>query len=139
LVESDLHDLTALDPADERSFHVAVAGPAALFVAKVHKIAERIDQPDRLVEKDALDVLRLLRAIPTNTMAVGLRRLAATETAGEVTGEAIELAGTLLANADAPGAQMAARAAGDLEDPLTVAMSLAALAGDLITDYHRLE
>jgi hypothetical protein len=108
-----------------------------LFVAKVHKIAERIDQPDRLVEKDALDVLRLLRAIPTDTLAGGLRRLADTEVAGTVTVEAIKHADTLLTDADAPGARMAARAVGDLEDPLTVALSLAALVGDLLADYRR--
>jgi hypothetical protein len=137
LVESELRDLTALDPTDTRSFRVAVAGPAALFIAKVHKIAERIDQPDRLVEKDALDLLRLLRAIPTNSLASGLRRLADTEIAAAVTVEAIDHADTLLTDAEGPGARMAARAVGDLEAPLTVAMSLVALVGDLLADYHQ--
>src|SRR5581483_10505451 len=46
----------ALDEADPRRMAVAVAGPAALLVAKLHKIAERQGRPDRLDDKDALDV-----------------------------------------------------------------------------------
>lgn len=49
LVDNDLRTITALDPGDTRSFEVKVAGPAALLVAKIHKIGERIDQSDRLV------------------------------------------------------------------------------------------
>lgn len=89
-----------------------MAGPAALFVAKVHKIAERVDEPDRLVEKDALDVLRLLRAVPTDDLVHGVRRLMASGTAGEVTNEALESALDLLGRPDAPSSIMAARAAG---------------------------
>jgi hypothetical protein len=46
--------------ADTRSIAVRVAGPAALLVAKVHKISERVGTA-RQKDKAALDVLRLLR------------------------------------------------------------------------------
>jgi hypothetical protein len=131
LVDSDLHDINALDPADDRSIRVAVAGPAALFVAKIHKIAERVGAPDRLVSKDALDVLRIMRAIPTAQLSGGLRGLLDSEIARGVTIEALTFADGLLDDADSPGPQMAARAAGGLEDPDVVAASLAALWSDL--------
>ena len=66
----------ALDPAaDPREFTLAVAGPAALLVAKLHKIHDRIDTPDRLNNKDAHDVYRLLRAIETEVLSDALSRL----------------------------------------------------------------
>jgi len=37
--------------------------PHVLLVSKLHKIGEREDQPERLADKDALDVFRLLRGI----------------------------------------------------------------------------
>lgn len=131
LVDSEIHSIGALDPADERSFQVAVAGPAALFVAKIHKIAERVNDPDRLVEKDALDVLRLLRTVPTEQLAERLRGLLNADVSRGVTAEALILAAELLARADSPGPQMSARAAGGLEDPDVVAGSLATLWSDL--------
>jgi hypothetical protein len=51
--------LQALDASDTRTIDVRVAGPAALLVAKVHKIDDRrLDR--RHSDKDALDVFRLL-------------------------------------------------------------------------------
>ena len=39
LVDRSRHTIAALDSADTRSHEIWVAGPAALLVAKVHKIA----------------------------------------------------------------------------------------------------
>lgn len=132
LVDFETREITALDPTDARSFRVAIAGPAALLVAKIHKIAERVDKPDRLVEKDALDVLRLFRVVPTLDLADGLQRLARDDVAATVTREAIILVRTLVVSPGAPAQRMAARAAGGSEDPTTVARSLQILASDLI-------
>lgn len=53
--------ITALNPTDHRSRAINVAGPAALLVAKLHKLGERNDRdPERLNDKDAHDVYRLL-------------------------------------------------------------------------------
>lgn len=133
LVDFEVREIGALDPADDRACRVAVASPAALFVAKIHKIAERVDEPDRLVEKDALDVLRLLRTIRTEDLVAGLERLLETDVARAATVEAIALAADLLGTLRAPGPQMAARAAGGLEDPTVVATSLSTLWSDLAT------
>lgn len=57
-VEGALVDRTplrvdALDPSDKRSVVVNVAGEAALLLAKLHKLGDRLDQPHRLQPKDA--------------------------------------------------------------------------------------
>jgi hypothetical protein len=131
LVDNEIHELGAFDPADPRTFRVAVAGPAALLVAKVHKIAERVEMPDRLVDKDALDILRLLRTVPTDGLAMGLARLRTAEVSQTVTIEAIELGRRLLADTNAAGVAMAVRAAGPAEDADAIAASVVALWGDL--------
>lgn len=55
-----------------------VAGPAALLVAKLHKIDERKGTA-RASDKDALDVFRLLRAVRTDDIADGMRVVLADE------------------------------------------------------------
>ena len=132
LVDNEVRELGALDPMDARTFRVAVAGPAALLVAKVHKIAERVEAPDRLVDKDALDILRLLRTVPTDGLAMGLARLRTTKVSQTVTTEAIELGSELLADTNAAGVAMAVRAAGPAEDAEAIAASVVALWGDLV-------
>jgi hypothetical protein len=67
--------ITALEPTDSRTFDIRVAGPAALLVAKLIKIGERLDQsekrPDRLKEKDALDAFRILQTVSTADLVAG--------------------------------------------------------------------
>ena len=64
LVDQQQRTIESLEDKDDRTFEVAVAGPAALLGAKLHKIAERVDTPGRREDKDALDILRLLQAVP---------------------------------------------------------------------------
>jgi hypothetical protein len=75
----DNHEMTigALAVDDGRVVEARVAGPAALLVAKLHKIGERQETPGRLVDKDAYDVYRLLVAVPTPDLATELARLLA--------------------------------------------------------------
>ena len=124
----------ALDPADDRVIEMWVAGPGALLVAKTHKIAERVGAMDRVRDKDALDVLRLLRAIETEDLARRLGTLRASDVAGAVTNEAIALIPILFGNTTAEGVLMATRAAGDQEDSDTIARSMVALTTDLVGD-----
>jgi hypothetical protein len=60
LVDRERRVIAALDPDDTRTAELRVAGPSALLVAKVHKIAGRAGNEDRARDKDAVDVLRLL-------------------------------------------------------------------------------
>jgi len=63
--------ISALEESDSRSVVGAVAGPAALLVAKLHKLHDRVDRgtQERLNDKDAADVIRLMQA--TSPVQVG--------------------------------------------------------------------
>ncbi len=133
----DNHSMTieALDPGDARTVELRVAGPAALLVAKLHKLGERDrgSDPDRLLDKDAHDLYRLLVAIETDRLARDLTRLLADDLAGDVTRTAIGYLEELFAaGPGAVGCQMADRAEGLAggDDGVTAAAA-AALAGDL--------
>ncbi len=132
LVDKDQHEISSLNQAGSRSFEIAVAGPAALLVTKLYKIAERADVATRLRDKDALDILRLLRAIPPETMAKRMNKLKDAATTSAITQDAIGHLRDLFGTATARGSQMAARAATPLEDPETISKSCEALAQELL-------
>ncbi len=132
LVDRTWQTIEALDDEDGRAFEVAVAGPAALLVAKLHKIAERVDRPGRSEDKDALDVLRLLRAVSAETLADGVDKLRSEEISADVTEEALTLFRDLFSEPSRPGSQMAARAAVPLESEDTIAASCAFLTQDIL-------
>lgn len=85
LVDNAVTAIGALDDDDDhdhRSFLIAVAGPAALVVAKTHKIAGRDEEAKgRLKDKDALDVYRLLRVVQPTVFEDGFGRLRESERA----------------------------------------------------------
>lgn len=123
----------AFEPHDDRAITVNVAGPAALIVAKLHKLGDRRSTPGRLLDKDAHDLYRLLVAVPTEELAAGLQRLRADELAGPVTTQALALLVELFRpGPDAPGAMMAGRAEEGIGNPQVAAASAAFLSGDLL-------
>ncbi len=134
LIDRDQMTISALDPADNRSVSILVAGPGALLVAKTHKIAERVQDSNRLRDKDALDVLRLLQATTTADMVGCLARLIDNEVSEQVTGEAISQLSPLFGDRSAPGVEMAVRAAGIGAGPETIAGSMTALVTDLLAE-----
>jgi hypothetical protein len=136
VVDRTTMPIGSLEEADPRRFEISVAGPAALLVAKLHKLADR-SGTERASDKDALDVLRLLRGISTEALAARLRALREDISAAGVTRQALEYLSDLFADRRRPGAQMAARATQPLEDPDTIASSCAVLAEDLLTAISR--
>jgi hypothetical protein len=71
-VDNSVIKIPSLEPAvDPRSADIKVAGVAALLTAKAYKIHDRSDDPNpqRLSNKDAGDVIRLMRT--SNPRAVG--------------------------------------------------------------------
>ena len=136
IVDRKLTTIPSLDPGTERSVTMLVAGPAALLVAKVHKIAERIGA-DRVSDKDALDVLRLLQATETATLVAGLARLADDELSKAVAAEAVSQLAPLFGNPQASGIGMAARAARPSADADVVGASFTALVADLLAAISR--
>jgi hypothetical protein len=132
VVDKNWVTIPALDPGDDRRIDAWVAGPAALLVAKLHKLAERVHTPSRLDDKDALDVYRILQSLPTETLTMGLGRLESSALSRTVTAEAVGYLRDLFAGAQKTGSQLAARALTPLEDPIIVAASCAALVDDLL-------
>ncbi|MGH3544737.1 MAG: hypothetical protein ACRDPW_02215, partial [Mycobacteriales bacterium] len=118
---------------DGRSAVINVAGPAALLVAKLHKLGERADAPDRLNDKDAHDVYRLLVVTETRDLAETVRLLLADELSQAATTQALTYLGRLFASPEALGSTMAGRAEEGVGQPETVSASVSVLAQDLLS------
>jgi Nucleotidyltransferase len=133
VVDNEVKPIAGLEPSDERRFELRVAGPSALLIAKLHKLSDRRDEGrNRLLDKDAHDVYRLLRAVPTATFAERMSELRAHELAGDVTNSAVTMLSMLFGTPESLGAQMAGRAEVLVGDPDVTAASAAALALDLL-------
>jgi hypothetical protein len=133
LVDNSFLRVDALGDDDPRSFEIRVAGGAALLVAKLHKIGERRDEPQRLQNKDAHDIYRLLVAMPTEALAGDLRRLLSDEVSNATTTVAVGLLEELFAaGREALGADMAGRAEAGIGDPVQTALAVSFLAADLM-------
>ncbi len=133
LVDYRRTDVEALDPSDQRVVSANIAGPAALLVAKLHKIAERRGTPHRLNDKDAHDAYRLLRAIDTDALRARFATLLDDDLSEQVTQDAVTYLDELFASgADALGAAMAGRAEEGVGDPEQVSVAASILARDLI-------
>lgn len=131
IIDADVMSLTALDATDPRALEVRVAGPAALLVAKVHKISDR-NGTDRQSDKDALDVLRLLRGTETDDLAARYQKLLSNEHSAEAAKAGRALLEQQFSAKTGVGVQMAIRSVGLLADPDEIAASCEALAGDLL-------
>ncbi len=132
LVDRELMNMGSMEAEDPRNLEVWVAGTAALIVAKTTKIQERANDPRRAVDKDALDVLRLLQNESAEAIADSLRQLQADDRSQASTNDAVEHLPTLFGTATAVGSMMAGRAAAPFEDPEVIAASVAVLINDLL-------
>ena len=125
--------ITSLDPADPRQVTMNVAGPGALLIAKLHKLGERVANDDRIKDKDALDIFRLLRVVPTEELTGRLRRLLESESAGPVTIEGLRLLQHLFGDIDGDGVRLARRASDRLIDPEELGISVVILTDELLS------
>lgn len=112
LVDHETRRVEALDSEDGRAIEVRVAGPAALLVAKLHKITDRVNsgREDRLDDKDASDVLRLMQRFPPEQIGPVLERLRRDPVAGGPTKEALEAFHSLFGVGRGRGIAMASEA-----------------------------
>lgn len=117
---------------DGRSAVMNVAGPAALLVAKLHKLGERTESPNRLNDKDAHDIYRLLVATDTHDLAATIRQLLADELPHSTVAQALEYLRRLFGTPEAPGSTMAGRAEEGIGEPEVVSVSASFLARDLL-------
>lgn len=124
--------ISALDPADKREVVMNVAGPGALLVAKLHKLGERVENNDRVKDKDALDIFRILRAIETAELASRLVALAGKPGSRQVAESAMDLLRHLFGTKTGEGILLAMRATETLIDAHELAASAVFLTSDLL-------
>ena len=134
LVSHKLSTIESLSSDDPRSCVIKVAGPAALLVAKVHKIAERANDVTRslTLDKDAFDIYRLLRAVGAPELATEIRRLLEHNISSSVTSQALSLFRDSFGNAMSMGTDMVVRHVAGLEDPDFMAASSVSLSRELL-------
>jgi hypothetical protein len=110
--------ITSYEESDGRQFEVPVAGTAALFVAKAHKLYERIRAEtiqrapsDRVKPKDAGDVFRLaVQAEPADVIGRRLRALAQDKMAAEAVVEGVDYLEELFVRRRSRGVRLAVEA-----------------------------
>ncbi len=130
--------VAALDPADDRHVTVEVAGVQALLVAKAHKIRDRLDtgRTDRLSDKDAADVYRIMQTTRPAEIAETMRTLIADPMSAEVSVQALDLMRDLFARRAGEGVAMAQRALQLAVDPDQVATLCVAFTEQLLAPPH---
>ncbi len=136
VVDHQVRVIPSLDEDDSRAFKVRVAGAAALLVAKLHKLGERLGTK-RMEDKDALDVLRLLRGTETGWMASRLVQLRGDPVAGPATDVALGHLEAVFVQRGAVGSEMAARAAAHVEPDAVIRGSTAVLTAELLAEVRR--
>ena len=113
LIDNGPMTIATLDPAiDSRSVSAKVAGPAALLVAKAHKLNDRVRSArvDRLVDKDAADILRLMQAFDPAEIGAAFSRFSEEPLAATPSRDALMYLEQLFGRRGGPGIEMAARA-----------------------------
>jgi len=123
LVDHSPMTIAALDPADNRQVRAEVAGLAALLVAKAHKIRDRVasGRADRLSDKDAADVYRIMQTTRPAAVAETMHTLIGDPMSAEVTLQALDFMRDLFARRAGEGVAMAQRALQLAVDPDQVA------------------
>lgn len=113
IVDNDVLTIEPLDD-DRRSIAAKVAGPTALLIAKAHKISDRLAveeaRPDRLVDKDASDVYRLMLTTPPERVKEVVPTLLDDPRVAGPAQRGLELLGAQFGARRAPGVEMAVRA-----------------------------
>lgn len=112
LIDNDTMRVSALEDADSRVFDTKVAGPTALTIAKLHKIAERITvaRQHRISPIAAADIYRLMLATPSGDVIAVLRQLLADGLTAVSTRHGLDQPTNLFGARLRPGVQLAVRA-----------------------------
>lgn len=112
VVDNDVLPIPALEPEDGRIVKCRVAGSTALLIAKAHKIQDRLDKsdkPERIVDKDAADVYRLMQATPPDLVVATAANLLTDRRVAEPSRHGLELLRQQFGARRAPGIEMAVR------------------------------
>jgi hypothetical protein len=120
--------IAGFEPDDSRQFPIEIAGVAALLIAKAHKLGERLarlpQRPDRLIDKDASDVLGLMlvSAEGIDDIAQTLLRLAEFDYLAESVTEGVNYLRQLFGSSGAPGVTMAIHALAGVKAPSEITL-----------------
>ena len=120
LVDHSVVEIRSLDERDVRRVAVEVAGITALIVAKVHKIGDRAEKPDRLTDKDGGDVMRLMLSSTPEEAVERLGVILGDPRSSDATRRAIDLLDDLFGGPRTVGTQMAVRALTGVMAPETI-------------------
>lgn len=128
--------ITSLEPdRDSRGITMRIGSPAGLVVAKAYKIGERAaTASNRLLDKDAHDLYRLLRAVPAADVVADLRVVLSDQLAGPVTERALTWLSEHADTHEALIPTMAGRAEALIGDPEDVAQRTWALIQEILDD-----
>lgn len=136
-IDSDLMAVPSLQPDDERVIEVKVAGPAALLIAKAHKLGERLRTGEPPMQaKDAGDVFRLMGAFDVRDVVGRLRRLLDDERSAGATALGLDYLDQLFGGEGRRGVELAIDALGTAVDPDEIATLAPAYTAQL-TDVAR--
>jgi len=140
LVDSTEVPIGALEDADPRLIAIRVAGAAALCVAKLIKLEERLDggRRDRIISKDADDLLRLLRYCDAEAIGARLRELSETPSLAPVIARATEYLRVNLSQRSSTLVALAVEARAPNETDQQVTAAIRILSGRLLANYDGL-
>lgn len=135
LIDHGPMTITPLDASDSRNVVVEVAGVAALLIAKAHKIHDRSasDRTDRLADKDAADVYRIMQTARPREVLRTLRILRKDAIAGTATSDALVYLRDLFGRRAGAGVVMAQRALSGVVDEQQVATLCVSFAAVLLS------
>lgn len=110
--DNQVRAITSLASDDPRVLEVRVAGVAALLIAKAYKLAERVNSPspDRLINKDASDVIGLMLASDPAEIGGTLARFFEREGTAELTRRGVDHLDQLFRAPRSPGVGLAVEA-----------------------------
>jgi len=115
-----------------------IANEGALLIAKLVKVSDRIDSPQRFQQKDCYDVYRLLWATPAEFLVTSLNRLnleISVRPSVAVAIKALEL--YFASSEDALGSRLAGQAEFGIGDPNLVSARTMAMAREFLSLWRK--
>lgn len=136
-VDRELRTIGSLDSSDPRQFPLLVAGPGALLVSKLIKLAEREAElrQGRLYAKDAHDAYRLLR-MPTKGLAERMVIVQRSEVSAHAAELGLAALASLFATPNSVGSELAGEYVAGVGNPGEVQLAASVLANDLLQELR---
>lgn len=132
IVDNKIMEIQSLE-VDTPALWMKVAGPAALMIAKAHKIFDRRSNTSRLEDKDALDIYRLLVATEANDLIPVFKRLLSDPSTRATAVDGVGYLNEIFILGEEPiGVVMVARALDGLEGATVAARAVSILMSEIL-------